>query len=62
MGIYIENGSFGWKTDGKAVVTGINLELRPGELVIVIGTVGSGKTTLLHALMHENVKLAGVHE
>ncbi len=43
-------------------MTGINLELRAGELAIVIGTVGSGKTTLLHALMKENVKLAGTHE
>jgi ABC-type transport system involved in cytochrome bd biosynthesis fused ATPase/permease subunit len=62
VGIFIKDGAFGWKTGEKPVITGINLELRAGELCIVIGTVGSGKTTLLHALMNENVKIAGDHD
>jgi energy-coupling factor transporter ATP-binding protein EcfA2 len=36
--------------DGAAVVTGIDLELRAGEVVALLGRNGSGKTTLLRAL------------
>lgn len=39
----------------------INLEVKQGELCIVIGSVGSGKTTLLYTLMHETNRLAGDH-
>lgn len=58
-GIKITNGSFGWKRDGEPNLTNINLEVRPGELAIVIGNVGCGKTTLLHSIMRENFHLGG---
>lgn len=35
---------------GKTVVTGLNLALRPGERLILLGRNGVGKTTLLHTL------------
>jgi iron complex transport system ATP-binding protein len=35
---------------GKAVVTGLNLALQPGERLVLLGRNGVGKTTLLHTL------------
>jgi iron complex transport system ATP-binding protein len=35
---------------GKAVVEGLDLDLKPGERMVVLGRNGVGKTTLLHAL------------
>ena len=59
IGIKLSNASFGWKTGEKATITNVNLELRPGELSIVIGTVGSGKSTLLNSIMLENNHISG---
>lgn len=61
VGLKIEDGSFTWKTGQAATITNINLEVNPGELAIVIGTVGSGKSTLLNSLMHETVLVSGKH-
>ena len=38
---------------GEAILSGINMEVYPGELVYLIGKVGSGKSTLLKALYGE---------
>jgi ABC-type transport system involved in cytochrome bd biosynthesis fused ATPase/permease subunit len=35
------------------IVGGVNFELGPSDLLVVIGTVGSGKSTLLHSIMEE---------
>ncbi len=37
--------------DGPAVLTGVDLTVRPGRLTCVLGPNGSGKTTLLRLLM-----------
>ena len=37
----------------------VNFELSPGDLMIIVGSVGSGKTSLLHALMNETNKTGG---
>ena len=36
--------------DGKTIIRDINIELRKGELVSLLGISGSGKTTLFHVL------------
>lgn len=36
---------------GRTVVSGVDLTLRPGELVVVTGRVGAGKSTLVRALL-----------
>lgn len=35
------------------VLSGVNMEIRQGELVVVVGPVGSSKTSLLMAMMGE---------
>lgn len=44
--ISFENVNFGYK-EGSRVLKDINLEIKSGEMVGVIGTTGSGKTTLV---------------
>ena len=36
--------------DGKAVLHGVDIEVRPGRISVLIGPSGSGKTTLIRAL------------
>ncbi len=45
----IEN--LGVKVEGKLIVSGVNLELKAGEVQVLMGPNGSGKSTLANALM-----------
>nr|CAB3486519.1 unnamed protein product [Digitaria exilis] len=44
----------------ETVLKGINIEVRRGELAVVVGTVGSGKSSLLSCIMGEMEKISGM--
>ena len=51
--IEIQNGLFAWghSDEDKDILSDINLSVRKGSLVAVVGTVGSGKSSLCSALL-----------
>ncbi|KAH7366157.1 hypothetical protein KP509_18G065700 [Ceratopteris richardii] len=58
--VVVEKAYFAW--DGKQelpTLKDINLNIRRGSLVTIVGTVGSGKSSLLAALLGEMVKISG---
>lgn len=58
--IKVENGSFAWgsKEEDKSLHN-INMKIKRGQLVAIVGKVGSGKSSLLQALLGEMNKLSG---
>lgn len=53
----LENADFGY--DGRAVVRGASLVVRPAEFAVVLGANGSGKSTLLRGMLGRLPPLAG---
>lgn len=49
-GLRLEDVSFRYRPESRDVLLGIDLEVRPGEVVAVVGSTGSGKTTLTRIL------------
>lgn len=59
--VAVENGTFFWdEEESKSTLQNINLEVRSGSLVAIVGTVGSGKSSLLSSILGEMPKLSGV--
>ncbi|KAF8317395.1 hypothetical protein DL93DRAFT_2125118 [Clavulina sp. PMI_390] len=59
----IRNGEFRWSEDAKEpTLENINLEVKSGELLAVLGRVGSGKSSLLSAIIGEMTRLEGAVE
>jgi ATP-binding cassette subfamily B protein len=48
--IVMRDVSFRYRPDADDVLQGIDLEVRPGEVVAIVGATGSGKTTLTRIL------------
>lgn len=57
--IRIRRGSFSWAKDASPVVKDIDLDIRPGELTLIVGPVASGKSTLLKAILGEAYLVSG---
>ena len=49
--IRFENLSFGYKDGAKKIIDGLNLHIRPGERIGLIGRSGAGKSTLVNLLL-----------
>lgn len=59
--IVIDNAAFTWDKDENQTPTlhNINMRVKAGSLVAVVGTVGSGKSSLISAILGEMIKLRG---
>ncbi|RPD60042.1 metal resistance protein YCF1 [Lentinus tigrinus ALCF2SS1-7] len=58
--VSVTNGDFSWNKNAVSpTLEGINLTVRKGELVGVLGRVGAGKTSLLSAIIGEMMRLDG---
>lgn len=43
----------------KPILTDINIDMKIGDFLVVVGQVGCGKTSLLHSIMEETLVSAG---
>ncbi|KAK3859641.1 hypothetical protein Pcinc_034255 [Petrolisthes cinctipes] len=61
--VVVEKGTFAWGygegEEGRPILENINLKVKPGALVAVVGTVGAGKSSLCSAILGEMEKLEG---
>lgn len=51
--ICFKNATFSWNEDESPVLKNVNLSIKKGELVAVVGSVASGKSTLIQAIIGE---------
>ena len=58
--IQVENLSFRYEVNGPLVLEGINLVVKPGEFIGIIGPSGSGKSTLFRLLIGFEIPERGV--
>ncbi|XP_058473003.1 multidrug resistance-associated protein 1-like isoform X1 [Solea solea] len=57
--IVIEGGVFSWSHDDSPCLQSINVKVKTGSLVAVVGHVGSGKSSLLSAMLGEMERRCG---
>ncbi|KAM5272344.1 ATP-binding cassette sub-family C member 2 [Ctenodactylus gundi] len=51
--VQFSEASFTWDRDTETTIQNVNLDIMPGQLVAVVGTVGSGKSSLMSAMLGE---------
>lgn len=59
-GIFFKTTDFSVGYDGKSVVSDINIELKRGEILCLVGSNGAGKTTIIKSLINQLEPIAGV--
>nr|XP_020011854.1 canalicular multispecific organic anion transporter 1 [Castor canadensis] len=57
--VQFSEASFTWDRDLEATIQDVNLDIMPGQLVAVVGTVGSGKSSLMSAMLGEMENVHG---
>ncbi|XP_058399729.1 ATP-binding cassette sub-family C member 2 [Diceros bicornis minor] len=57
--VQFSEASFTWDQDTEATIQNVNLDIMPGQLVAVVGTVGSGKSSLMSAMLGEMENIHG---
>uniref|UniRef100_A0A8C3X7S2 Multidrug resistance-associated protein 1 n=1 Tax=Catagonus wagneri TaxID=51154 RepID=A0A8C3X7S2_9CETA len=57
--VQFSEATFTWDHDLEATVRDVNLDIMPGQLVAVVGTVGSGKSSLMSAMLGEMENVHG---
>ncbi|XP_066094773.1 ATP-binding cassette sub-family C member 2 [Saccopteryx bilineata] len=57
--VQFSEASFTWDRDAEATIQNVNLDIMPGQLVAVVGSVGSGKSSLMSAMLGEMENVHG---
>ncbi|XP_057593148.1 ATP-binding cassette sub-family C member 2 [Hippopotamus amphibius kiboko] len=57
--VQFSEASFTWDHDLEVTIRDVNLDIMPGQLVAVVGTVGSGKSSLMSAMLGEMENVHG---
>ncbi|XP_077634923.1 ATP-binding cassette sub-family C member 2 isoform X2 [Crocuta crocuta] len=57
--VQFSEASFTWDREMEATIRDVNLDIMPGQLVAVVGTVGSGKSSLMSAMLGEMENVHG---
>ncbi|XP_028632028.1 canalicular multispecific organic anion transporter 1 [Grammomys surdaster] len=57
--VQFSDASFTWDRDLEATIQNVNLDIKPGQLVAVVGSVGSGKSSLISAMLGEMENVHG---
>jgi ATP-binding cassette subfamily C (CFTR/MRP) protein 2 len=60
VAVCVESGTFKWEPDAELpTLRNVDIEIKKGSLVAIVGMVGSGKSTLLASLLGEVPRVAG---
>nr|KAF6321957.1 ATP binding cassette subfamily C member 2 [Pipistrellus kuhlii] len=57
--VQFSKASFTWDQETEPTIRDVNLDIMPGQLVAVVGTVGSGKSSLMSAMLGEMENVHG---